>query len=78
MGHEEEGLPEEIIREVQVGERRGFEKEVNVIFDKKQAMIRFPSALTKDIGLESGDKFLLRVDKESKPIKIICELIKGK
>lgn len=71
-------LPKEVYEELQIKERKEFQKEVKIIFDKKQAMIRFPTVLIEDLGLMEGDKFLLTLDKSSGKVRIICELIKGK
>lgn len=71
-------LPKEVYEELKIKEREEFQKEVKVIFDKKQAMVRFPTVLTNDLGLNEGDKFLLTVDKSSGTVRIICDLIKGK
>lgn len=71
-------LPKEIYEELKIKEREEFRKEVKVIFDKKQAMIRFPTVLTSDLGLKEGDRVLLSVDKSSRKVKIVCELVKGK
>lgn len=71
-------LPKEVYEELQIKERKEFHKEVKIIFDKKQAMIRFPTVLTGDLGLMEGDKFLLTLDKSAGKVRIICELIEGK
>jgi len=71
-------LPKEVYEELKIKEREEFQKEVKVIFDKKQAMVRFPTVLTDDLRLNEGDKFLLTVDKSSGTVRIICDLIKGK
>ncbi len=71
-------LPKEVYEELEIKEREEFRKEVKVIFDKKQAMIRFPTVLNEDLSLTEGDKFLLTVDKSFGKVKIICELVKGK
>lgn len=71
-------LPKEVYEELKIKEREEFRKEVKVIFDKKQAMVRFPTVLTDDLRLNEGDKFLLTVDKSSGTVRIICDLIKGK
>ena len=71
-------VPKDVYVQLGVTERKKFQKKVKIIFDKKQAMIRFPTVLNDDLSLTEGDKFLLTVDKSFGKVKIICELVKRK
>jgi len=74
--HDEVKVPKEVYAQLKVTERKRFQKKVKIIFDKKQAMIRFPTVLNDDLSLTEGDEFLLTVDKSFGKVKIICELVK--
>ena len=72
-------LPKDILKEVHVKETKDFQKEVKLIFDKKQAMVRFPTVLTSELDLKKGDSMVISVDQTSKQnVKIICELKRKK
>ncbi|MCK4730408.1 MAG: hypothetical protein KAT28_03755 [Candidatus Aenigmarchaeota archaeon] len=72
-------LPKDILKEVHVKGTKSFQKEVKLIFDKKQAMVRFPTVLTSELDLKEGDRMVVSIDQSSKQnIKIICELKRKK
>ena len=71
-------IPKEIFDELGVKETKPFEKEVKIIFDKKQAMIRFPTVLGQTLNLKEGDRCRLSVDSSAGVDKIVCEIIRKK
>jgi len=42
--------------------------EVNVIFDRKQPLIRIPTKIALEMGIEEGDKMMLILDKKESEI----------
>lgn len=73
----ERRLPVEVYADLQVGDRKELEKEVTLIFDKGQALIRFPTNFNLEMGWKKGDKLKVRVE-EGEPRIIQCELVKKK
>ena len=71
-------LPDDVLKEVHVKGKKDFQKEVKIIFDKKQAMVRFPTVLTSELNLKEGDRMVVSIDQSSKQIRIICELKRKK
>ena len=68
-------VPMEVYVQLGVTERKKFQKKVKIIFDKKQAAIRFPTVLVEELGLKEGDYGIVTVEKSSGKARIICELV---
>lgn len=71
------GIPKELIDKFGTKRVKEFEKTVNIVFDKKQAMVRFPTVLGEQLNLKKGDKCHLKVDESGRSVKIVCELVRG-
>jgi len=72
-------FPEEVLKQVEfkISKPKPIEKTVNIIWDKGQALIRFPTKFNDELGLEKGDKFKLTIDSSKTPPELICRLIKA-
>jgi predicted transcriptional regulator len=59
MMENEVKLPKKVYDRLKIKKRKEFQKKVKIIFDKKQAMVRFPTVLVEELGLKEGTCFFI-------------------
>lgn len=57
MAKDKTTIPEDILKELQLKKPTSPAKEVRIVFDKGQAVVRIPTYFNQIIGIEEGDKF---------------------
>jgi antitoxin component of MazEF toxin-antitoxin module len=66
-------IPKEIYEQLKIKERKPIEKEVSLIFDKGQAIIRIPTVFNPLLDLQKGKKVIIKMEDAS---TIVCRVEK--
>ena len=69
------GMPNDIYRQLKLGDRPPVTAETTPIIEEHQTTIKIPRIINAELDLQKGDKIFLRVES---PTRITVEIVKGK